>query len=304
MVGTCALALGPKECDVIDYTHSAAVTAWTPIYTETSGVLIPQKSADASVEVTYYMTGRFQFHIADGITVAQGDFLYYNITNGDVSTTVPVTYDGFYLGQAAQAGTATAGYVEVEVKKLNKIVVNNFSTSASTGTAAVKFTTTLTCNGATTASSRALECKLVVSSRTEMTSGQYAGALLCTFAMKGTMTNANAYSALIQLDLTAGTWTAGQLSALWVDCGGSAGVDGGTYGDQFNIIKITNTTLAVPNAVFKITAKASYLFDLRQAGGFGAYPGWLVNEVCGGLAERKIKISVFGTVGYIPIYAS
>lgn len=134
MVGQCRLIQEEEACDRIQYTHTSAVVAWTPIWTETFGVLIPMTSEDANVETTYYQGGRFNFHIADAITVAKGQMLYYTIATTDVTTTAPTAVSGttaFPLGIAVAAGSATAGYVDVEILKgACKLIVYKAVTAA------------------------------------------------------------------------------------------------------------------------------------------------------------------------------
>jgi hypothetical protein len=78
-------------------------------------------SEDADVETAYYVGGRFKFTIAAGITVTKGAVLYYTIATTDVTTTAPSVVSGttaFPIGRAVEAGTATAGYVTLELFKV------------------------------------------------------------------------------------------------------------------------------------------------------------------------------------------
>ena len=108
-----------KEGDIIQFACASAVTAGTPIITKEFGVLIPIASADAAATAAYHRCGIFTVAIADGITVVNGDDLYYTVATGKVTTTRPtsITSAVFYLGRAVKAGTATAGYVDVEIFK-------------------------------------------------------------------------------------------------------------------------------------------------------------------------------------------
>ena len=105
---------------------------------------------------------------------------------------------------------------------------------------------------------------------------------------------------LVQLDVSGGTYTAGQLSALWVDCGasGNPGVGDG----QGNIVRISNTTTWVPNAIFFIYAEATYAFNF--AGGPGGNADWYSTTGSGG-ATRKHRIACLGPDGaacYMSLY--
>lgn len=99
--------------DVIRYAHSAAVTAWTPIFVSGIGVLVPMVSAAINVETTYYIQGRFLADIASAVSVSQFDPLYYDTDADKVQKTVPT--NGGFIGYAVKAGTATAGYVELQL---------------------------------------------------------------------------------------------------------------------------------------------------------------------------------------------
>jgi hypothetical protein len=134
MIGACRLVKEVASCDRVTYAHSSAVVAWTPIFTKNFGVLIPMVSVDADVSVAYYRAGIFNYAIADGVTVAQGDHLYYTVSTGKVTTTAPSTVTpttAFYLGRASAAGSATAGYVNVEVGLVpNTFIINQSVTAA------------------------------------------------------------------------------------------------------------------------------------------------------------------------------
>jgi hypothetical protein len=120
MIGVCRLAKEADKCDRRALSHTSAVTAWTPIFSNKFGVLIPMNSADANVEAIYYEAGRFIFPIYTAITVAKGDVLYYLVASSAVTNVKPTAVSAttsFPIGVAVEAGTATAGYVEVELFK-------------------------------------------------------------------------------------------------------------------------------------------------------------------------------------------
>jgi hypothetical protein len=100
---------------------------------------------------------------------------------------------------------------------------------------------------------------------------------------------------LAQLDISSGTYTAGQISALWVDCGSSGNM--GTGDGQFNVVRISNTTTTVPNAVMYVYSKGSYLFDL---GAPSSTADWIASGAVGGSQNMKLKINLNGTPYYIP----
>lgn len=124
--------------------------------------------------------------------------------------------------------------------------------------------------------------------------------------VSGTMNHADSRlcGAIAQLDISAGTYTAGQLSALWVDAGATASASAVSTkgGGQFNLIRITNTTAANANAVIFAYAEADYLFDLGGPGGnadwFDAGTGASAN--CSG----HLKVYLNGTAAYLRVYES
>lgn len=106
-----------QECDTIIYAHSAAVVVGTPIYVSGLGVLIPTVSAAINVAIAYYTKGVYKADITTAETVEQFDPVYYVISTGKVTKTDPGSVLGFLLGIAVNAGTGTAGTVDVEIQK-------------------------------------------------------------------------------------------------------------------------------------------------------------------------------------------
>jgi hypothetical protein len=120
----------------------------------------------------------------------------------------------------------------------------------------------------------------------------------------GTMNHADARlcGSIAQLDISAGTYTAGQLSALWVDAGSAASASAIATkgGGQFNLIRITNTTSASSNAVIYAYADADYLLELGAPGGnadwFDAGTGASAS------VTGHIKVKLNGADAYIRVY--
>jgi predicted RecA/RadA family phage recombinase len=128
--GTCRVA-NIDTC-TIDYTYASAVTAWTPVYVTGQGVLIPKASSDASTKAAYYKRGIFNFIVANGVTVTAGNRVYYDVTNGVITTTAPTI--GFILGTALETGTGnSAGSVVVNVEINTFPEEGNINVYASTG---------------------------------------------------------------------------------------------------------------------------------------------------------------------------
>lgn len=122
----------------------------------------------------------------------------------------------------------------------------------------------------------------------------------------GTMNHADSrLTAMIaQLDISAGTYTTGQLSALWVDAGATASASAVSTkgGGQFNLLRITNTTAASSNSAILVYADADYLFDL---GGPGGNADWF-DAGTGATASVSghLKVNLNGTPAFIRVYAS
>jgi len=100
---------------IITYAHNDSVTAWTPIYVVGLGVLVAMVSAAANVAIGYRRAGVFGFIVANGVTIAKGDKVFYDATNGVIQLTAPAT--GFFLGTSQGAGTGNqTGTVLVDVE--------------------------------------------------------------------------------------------------------------------------------------------------------------------------------------------
>lgn len=98
-----------------------------------------------------------------------------------------------------------------------------------------------------------------------------------------------------QLDISTGTYTAGQLSCAWLDCGASAGAIMTT--DEFHILRMTNTTAESANSVIYAYAAADYFMALSGPGGAA---DWIVSGAVGGSQDKKLKLSLHGVDYYIP----
>jgi hypothetical protein len=114
-MSVCELKGQYEDLETIRAAHTAATTAWTPVKSATLGILIPLTTQLINVANTFYRGGRFMFSIDDGVTVAQGNPVYYNTDTDKVCITAPTK--GWLIGTAVEAGTATAGYVLVEILK-------------------------------------------------------------------------------------------------------------------------------------------------------------------------------------------
>jgi len=91
--------------DQVYYTNSNASTVNTPIWLAGFGALVPIVSIDAATAGPYRRYGIFSGCIANGITISQGDAVYYVTASGCVTNSDPGG-SGFLLGIAVEAGTA------------------------------------------------------------------------------------------------------------------------------------------------------------------------------------------------------
>lgn len=99
-----------------------------------------------------------------------------------------------------------------------------------------------------------------------------------------------------QLDLSAATVTAGQVSAGWFDMG-ATGPSGG-FDAETNVVRATNTTSQSVNAILYGYGKASYGMDLSDNSS-----SWLSTTGTAGTTAAKgwIKVNINGSTRYIPL---
>ena len=124
----------------------------------------------------------------------------------------------------------------------------------------------------------------------------------------GTMNHEDSRLAALfgQLDISAGTYTNGQMSCLWVDAGASASVSAASTGGggQFNMLRVTNTTTANANAIMYAYAAADFFLQF----GSPLDADWFAVNTTS-IDSRAlsyvllVKDAANGT-GYIPVYAS
>jgi hypothetical protein len=135
-----------------------------------------------------------------------------------------------------------------------------------------------------------------------VTGGAFLYGLQGKLIVSGTMNHADSRlcGAIAQLDISAGTYTTGQLSCLWVDAGATASASAISTkgGGQFNLIRITNTTAANANAVIYAYAEADFLLDL---GGPGGNADWFAaaSGTTAGANPYKLKVNMGGVTKYI-----
>lgn len=240
----------------------------------------------------------------DGKSVHEHRALLSDFQNGFTSVTMAsggLTLTSGSITVTSGNETLTAGDLTLSagVITANKTI---------TGTA---LSTTRAILGAATASGTAIASGNLVGVRGSVTlsgtitaGGAYLYGAQGKLIVSGTMNHADARlcGMLAQLDISAGTYTAGQMSALWVDAGATASASAVSTkgGGQFNLLRITNTTSASSNAAILVYADADYLMDL---GGPGGNADWF-DAGTGATAgvTGHLKVMVNGTAKYIRLY--
>ena len=126
----------------------------------------------------------------------------------------------------------------------------------------------------------------------------------------GTMNHADSRlcAMLAQIDGTSGTFTAGQMSGLWVDVTGITGAGGG----QFNLIRLTCSNGTTPNSLIYAQSDATYFMDLGYPSGdttsYIVAAGTGANSAAvstGGVAAKVLTVNLTNDgVYYIPLFSS
>lgn len=198
-------------------------------------------------------------------------------------------------GSILQAGVSATPLVMASAGNAVQLYINNSATSGTCRTVIAE--TSLT--GATAPSLYTIRGYAEVGTGCTVDAGSYIAGVQGKLKVTGTMNHADSRlcAALVQLDITAGTYTAGQLSGLWVDCGASA-ASAHAGGGQFNILRLTNTTIAVPNAAIYVYAEATYLLDVGGPSGTPAWYGGAAGAGTVGANPVKIKILTPGGAKY------
>lgn len=111
-----------NNTESVKYNNAAAAAAGEVIFVAGIGVMVAQNAYDASADGEYYVKGIFQFDLTAGVTASQGDKIYFDksANTAILSSSTSLTEEDFYLGRAVSNGTASGGYVDVEINN-NKI---------------------------------------------------------------------------------------------------------------------------------------------------------------------------------------
>jgi hypothetical protein len=219
-------------------------------------------------------------------------------TNALVASTVGTGTDGWLI----KAGTSSARLVHAAAGATIASYVNNSADSGSVRNIIAE--TQLTGTSIST-NLYTIRGYAEVGSGCTVAGASYIAGIQGKLAVTGTMNHADSRlcAALAQLDISAGTYTTGQLSALWVDCGATAASahDGG---GQFNVLRLTNTTQAIPNAVVFAYANASYFAEFGEPGSGTTWHNTRVTPNQTATCDGWIKVSVDGKDLLIPLYSA
>ena len=238
--------------------------------------------------------------VGDAVVLSTND-VALGVTLADLGVTASAAQVNVLAGVTAGTVTASKGVVVDGSKQVDTWTATAVNTTATFATG-----TTWAIEGQLTASNAAITAGTVWGIRGRIIvsgnpSGGYFYGNQGKAIVSGTVSgSANIYGVVAQLDISAGTYSGGELAGLWVDAGATAvGILAG--GVDFNLVRVTNTTIAVPNSVFQVEAQAANLFDFHS---LGTADGWFSATALGGVT-RKARIKVKcedGTSGYMSVY--
>jgi hypothetical protein len=136
---------GLLSVDKVLYAYASAATVGTPINVSCFGAIVPIASYGATVPGEYYRFGRFRANISTGITISQGDAVYYITATGFVTNALEG--GNFLIGMAVEAGsaigtsTAPGPYVLVDLNSFSSFPTTLNAAISTTNTAALGATT-------------------------------------------------------------------------------------------------------------------------------------------------------------------
>lgn len=221
----------------------------------------------------------------------------------------PTNFDGLsnVSGSPGVVALQAVGASTVQPGEINVSSIVNAGSAVNTKTStATALSTTVASEGALTLSATGIvsgngwgTAGLTTMSGT-VTGGAFIFGAYGKLILSGTQNHADSRMAALfaKVDASAGTYTAGQLSAAWFDMGSAAPSGGWATGGQANVIRVQNTTSAAVNALIYGYGKATYGLDLADNGG-----GWMFTTGSAATAAGGIKISNNGTAAYIQLYS-
>lgn len=218
----------------VQYAYTSAVEAGDVLYVAGLGVLIAAEAGDASETITYDRKGVFEFPIYTGVTVTQAQACYWDASENKVMTSGMVEGD-FFLGYAVKAGTATAGYVRIEID-------NSVSTGLVSNTTLVGATFPIDARGTIS---------------TDVAASWYACIQAYTTLTKTQTHDTSTFGLIAEHDIAGGTIVLnGNCAALWADLeiSGTSVSTAGSTSTYMGAVVATIVSSATALVVSNITA--------------------------------------------------
>ena len=129
-----------KNTDTIERTYGSAVTEGEVLdfSLESGDLAVAINTLDASVLGTYAIKGKWSIDLDTGITVSQGDKLYFNTTTRKATD---VANGNKYLGIASEAQATAGGYVQFFLNEKPGAAIAAVVSGVTTGPVQVKSVT-------------------------------------------------------------------------------------------------------------------------------------------------------------------
>lgn len=299
-----------SNADYMVVAHVADTTDYRILITElakligsnlVSATIAPAVNTNAIAVTGYSLTGSDAHSLADmaGTWNTSGTPTGIKLNITDTASNAASLLMDLQIGSSSKFNVTKAGAINAASESLATTI-----TSATPATQRLLLSE-ITCTPATTfavaagGSLAGVRGSVVVSSGKTFTDGFLYGTQ-GKVTLNGTMdeTSAARIAGVIgQVDLSTGTVTDGQVSAVWGDFQGTPTLTDPT---QVNILRATNSSNATVNSVLFAYGAASLFAQIGADGGPPAYFGATAPT---GLA-KSLKITVQGTNYYIPLYTA
>ena len=197
-------------------------------------------------------------------------------------------------GTLTQSGAVTQ---TADIATTENVTATKTQTSTTPGTDRAVYGKQIVKDGTTSGNLVGVRGEVNLATLTSILGGSSMYGVQGKLVYDGTVNHADSRNCAVmaQLDVEHATLTAGYVDALWIDLGGTAT---GTLGNT-QMIRITNTTAATPNAMLYAFGKASFLFDIASDEGSGYVVATAPSTLAGCL-----KVQIEGATKYIPYYTN
>jgi len=105
--------------DKIEYAHSAAVVEGQAINKPNFGPIVAERAHAINTSGVYYTKGFFYAPIQTAVTITDGEKVFYRPSTNKVVDNAAKTDEDFFLGTAIADGTEAAGYVLVDLNRVD-----------------------------------------------------------------------------------------------------------------------------------------------------------------------------------------